>query len=802
MATQWISPTWRMPENSNQSKFENYSLNFGAALEHIMLGDAGHDTNLLPGKPTGAGTVNNPIFSVSAFFNFDSAISGSLRNIIGAGQTGGATYWYLRKNASDNIEFVVRTIAGSPYYVTVTGSTVLNSDQWYHAAVSWDGTDITLYLNAASEATSGATTFYFGGGPGTEWPTIGSYYRGATTQSALWDGEIAQPCIFDHALTSDQITALYNSGTPVNPMALTPLPTAYYPLGGGSTGSASTLTVPNQAVPSATVFDFNSSSSQYVDLNSIDLGTTNTISFWHKRGNTTSNQHVLGSPDGTQTYIIYFTSGYIYIRPDGSTQFLSPFLGNTPYPFPPYKNTTDWANYIVTRNGDTIKLYLNGDEFALSGSGSGMAATTINAIANKGVGVSNTLDGEMSNMVVWNSDQTAEISNIYNSGIPATSYTNTPTAWYKLNVDTSTWDGTEWVIGEAQANYSSALDFVAADNDYIDLGTNSSLDIFGGDFSASLWFKHSNASGGALAMMEIAGFSDKMAMTLGFTSNTGVGFAIGSVWATNAGTGFNDGEWHHMVATRTGTTYKIYVDSVDTTITITSPTGWAYNASAPLNRIGTGFTAATKDFNGELSNIAIYNTALDSSAVTALYNNGTPETSISSSPVSWWKLNNLTTGIQDSAGSNNGTNNGATVTDIQVSTLNGLSDGMTTANLVTSDLTRSIPYSSYSMVFDGTNDEIGCGTDSSLDITGNITLSGWINRDDNLNSSNIVAKWNSGPTDTAYILRVTSSGGAASNSQIEMLIRNDSGTVVTAIESVGEVCFNKWVQITGTYDGK
>jgi len=26
MATEWISPTWRMPEVSNQSKFENYSL--------------------------------------------------------------------------------------------------------------------------------------------------------------------------------------------------------------------------------------------------------------------------------------------------------------------------------------------------------------------------------------------------------------------------------------------------------------------------------------------------------------------------------------------------------------------------------------------------------------------------------------------------------------------------------------------------------------------------------------------------------------------------------------------------------
>ena len=56
--------------------------------------------------------------------------------------------------------------------------------------------------------------------------------------------------------------ALFNEGTPVNPMAIignTP-PSAYYDLGGSSTGSAddpaTTLTVPNSSVPSATVFDF------------------------------------------------------------------------------------------------------------------------------------------------------------------------------------------------------------------------------------------------------------------------------------------------------------------------------------------------------------------------------------------------------------------------------------------------------------------------------------------------------------------------------------------------------------------
>ena len=37
MATKWISPTWRMPEESNQSKFENYSLNFNGSDNRIQI---------------------------------------------------------------------------------------------------------------------------------------------------------------------------------------------------------------------------------------------------------------------------------------------------------------------------------------------------------------------------------------------------------------------------------------------------------------------------------------------------------------------------------------------------------------------------------------------------------------------------------------------------------------------------------------------------------------------------------------------------------------------------------------------
>tara|TARA_Y100001972_G_scaffold123334_1_gene170430 strand:+ start:542 stop:1231 length:690 start_codon:yes stop_codon:yes gene_type:complete len=153
-------------------------------------------------------------------------------------------------------------------------------------------------------------------------------------------------------------------------------------------------------------------------------------------------------------------------------------------------------------------------------------------------------------------------------------------------------------------------------DDRIGLNNDSVLDIFGGDFSVSLWFNHTNTAGSATPLLEIAGFSDKMAMTLGFTSNTGVGFAVGSTWNYNAGSGFNDGKWHNMIATRTGTTYKIYVDGVDTAF---SNGSFGYNTSAPLNRIGSGKFGVVY-YNGYIGPILFYNRVLTALEISQNYN--------------------------------------------------------------------------------------------------------------------------------------------------------------------------------------
>ena len=89
--------------------------------------------------------------------------------------------------------------------------------------------------------------------------------------------------------------------------------------------------------------------------------------------------------------------------------------------------------------------------------------------------------------------------------------------------------------------------------------------------------------------------------------------------------------------------------------------------------------------------------------MSTLFNSGTPQTSISFSPTSLWKLDNTTTGIQDSVGSNNGTITDS-VTQIATNVLisnNGESDTLPTSALTPSDLQFESPYSNYSLSFDG-----------------------------------------------------------------------------------------------------
>jgi len=140
-----------------------------------------------------------------------------------------------------------------------------------------------------------------------------------------------------------------------------------------------------------------------------------------------------------------------------------------------------WQHVMVTLNGTSLTFYLNG-----SSDGSGTASTPpaqdlttyIGAWDNSG-SPNGYFNGEISNVAIWNTDQSTNKDNIYNNGSPQTTYRVTPQNWWKLNADS--------VYTPSAPNYTSALNFnsTKADIDYVQFG-NTSLSL---PASLSIWLK-------------------------------------------------------------------------------------------------------------------------------------------------------------------------------------------------------------------------------------------------------------------------------------------------------------------------
>jgi len=92
---------------------------------------------------------------------------------------------------------------------TITGGTTLSSGVWYFATLVYDGANINLYLNGSTDATQVAKTGSLK--TATETVSIGRDNQGATTE--YFSGQLDEVCIWNRALSSTEVTALYNSGS-------------------------------------------------------------------------------------------------------------------------------------------------------------------------------------------------------------------------------------------------------------------------------------------------------------------------------------------------------------------------------------------------------------------------------------------------------------------------------------------------------------------------------------------------------------------------------------------------------------
>jgi hypothetical protein len=178
--------------------------------------------------------------------------------------------------------------------------------------------------------------------------------------------------------------------------------------------------------------------------------------------------------------------------------------------------------------------------------------------------------------------------------------------------------------------------------------------VFDGDFAVSFWFNadtaptytsliQSGSNSGYNDGFRIYRYSDT---ALAFWRGQG-GYSniFGNIGTTSTGS------WHHIVVTRSGTTSTFYLNGSSIA---TGTDSQAYTSTA----FQMSFT--TYPFDGLMDEVALWDSALSATNVTAIYNSGVPGDLSSLNPVNWWRMGDNdggtgTTITDQGSGSNNAT---------------------------------------------------------------------------------------------------------------------------------------------------
>jgi len=641
MSAKYRSPSFLLPNeiNTNTNPLNTdgnpatgtgvnslYSMNFDSASSDYI--DVGNPTEL---QITGALTI-------SAWVKINSTSPAQVC-IVSKDNVTDRSYDLWGRIAADGFPRFVIYNSNTGY--SVSGTTDLKDNQWHHiVAVFTPNTSMKIYVDNVLENTNSTSIpSSIDNDPANF--EIGRFGYGTYPM----DGKIDEVAIFNRALDSTEISALYGGTSPniypSNLIASNLNPVAYYPLGEqaqmqGYLGNeaSSEWQFPNGVLQDY-VMDFDSTSpGDYVSLGDLTNVESNefTISMWVNKDNIATNSVLFNSgtaaaPNNSVTFQHTGSTFYIGIGGAGASTL------------PAGLSSGVWYNFILTVNGTTAKLYIDGNQFG-SNITVGSVRTGIGSEAVLGkynFGTFANFDGKMSNVAIWNTDQSTNIANIYNNGSPQTTYTVTPQNWWKLNADS--------VYTPSAPNYTTALDFVNSQSDYISFPDISLT----GEFTISFWMKHNS-----FGVVPIGDDFSQNWLRIHTSTQTDLDLANSkSSW--NSGATFTTGEWQHVVLRRDSSNVcTIFRNGIH--YTNNSPT--KPGTFGPLNKIGQKQNGGY--WNGQLSNLAIFNSALSASQVSTLFNFGTPETNISFSPQAWWKLDDQTAITDYSGNGNTGTNNGAT----------------------------------------------------------------------------------------------------------------------------------------------
>ncbi|MGH1404827.1 MAG: LamG domain-containing protein [Alphaproteobacteria bacterium] len=572
------------------------------------------------------------------------------------------------------------------------------TDRWQHIVGTYDGAQIRIYVDGTEE-----NSVSYSGGIGS--PASFNFKIGELGYLPnvwAWDGAIDDVRIYNRALTSTDVDALYHSYTCSNPNSVTGAlyfnddeKVLQYCNGSSWTGIGPKSTLSSGLVGHWTLDE--TSGASIADSAGSNTGTwTDGVNNDVAEETTTGQNGAALTFDGTDDEIIIphfalsgtsgltiaswvyldnavtdpriiskndtaFNSGHdwaLFMDDSGGNERLTTRLrtsGNSAahrfissYNLP----LDEWHHVAVTYNETTalISMYVDGVFHSSQTHPDGGPIDAGNtgrniAIGNSGAG-GRFWDGMLDDIRVYERPLSAsEISKLYNQVASCSAPTSGLVGHWPLDetsgasitdttgTNTGTWtDGVNNDVTEetTAGQMGTALVFDGV-NDFIDAGTNSSLDTSDNTHSVAFWMKKNTPSStGDIVSKGIGSVG-------GYTSGVGIHpCGTNSFKATKFGVVDicfgsvpSDTNWHHIVTVWNTDGVRVYVDGTQNAFD--SNTSNFTSSGNPLT-IGTGVNG---NFDGTIDDVRVYDRALSVAEVTELYGavGGICNTSTCTSPI-------------------------------------------------------------------------------------------------------------------------------------------------------------------------
>ncbi len=596
---------------------------------------------------------------------------------------------YCQFDATNQIDCYVRNASNS--VVGITTNSTISANQWYFVSVTYDGSNVRLYLNGLPNATSVSQSGSL--------HTFNQVYFGSSTgPSLLYNGRLDEVKIYPYARSDAQVKADYNSrgsakgagavmGVATNNQfsALNNGLVGYWKMdeatwsgtlnevidssGNGNNGTAQGPTKSKAYSGSPGKFG-NAGQFDGVDnfvgipnSSSLNVGSVLTSSAWVK---TTKKAlaEVFSAEDGGGVH------GWQMEMVGGDAGAFC--QGTNDYDSGASVSDGNWHFWVNTYDGKNVEVYVDG--VLKMTAACAPNNTTINyTIGAQCSGPGYTLcglynewwKGSIDEVRIYNrilSQQ--DIQNLYNYAPGPVAYYNFEDATGSTLTDKSgygnngTWQGTlgsQW----KQGKYGWGGNFNGTDN-YVSIPDKSNIELGGGDFTVSAWTYNTDA---AQFVSEQIFCKDNGAanceyglnlFTTGNTYDVYAGLSTATITPAS-GTGPLYNQWQYLTMVRKGTTVSVYSNGILAGSAILTGT------STTSNSLEIGSIQNNYRWMGIIDDVRIYNYAISQKQIIQDMNGGASTVSVGggrSGPIGYWKFDEGYGTTANNAGNGGATWNG------------------------------------------------------------------------------------------------------------------------------------------------